>query len=145
MTRILLARDVDRHAVEQAALSHGWPLLNIFARRDGRPRQTIYGSAEWLLTFVEDHRVDAHYAVVAGHDPDTLAEQVRDALASLDLEHVLAQLETDRLRGLCWLGVVGPTEPCDPVAALLREAAGSSDEQERSAARFALEALGWSP
>lgn len=143
MRRILFAPGVDRDALDRAAAEHGWPLLNIFARRDGRPRQVIFGTAEWLLTYVEDHRIDARYVTLAGHDTDALAAQVRSSLPVLGRSDVLAMLASDRVRAICWLGVVGPPEADELVATILDEADASVDERERDAARFAREALGW--
>lgn len=144
--RVLLGPGVDRAAIDDAAFARGWPLLNIYRREEGRPRQIVFGTGEWLLTFVIDHRIAATYVVVEGHDEDGLAAQVRAALPTLDLTEVLAMVAgEDRLRGLCWLGVVGPPERTEPAASLLAEAAADEDAQVREAAAFAIEALGWSP
>jgi len=134
---------VDREAVDRAAERCGWPLLNIFARREGRPRQVIFGTGEWLLTYVEDHRIDARYVTLAGHDTDALEREVRASLPTLDTPRVLSMLGEDRVRALAWLGVVGPREEDPRIAALLLEASGSDDPRERDAAAFAREALGW--
>ncbi|MCA9609734.1 MAG: hypothetical protein KC619_29250, partial [Myxococcales bacterium] len=56
---------------------------------------------------------------------------------------VLAMLATERVRALCWLGVIGPATPTEPVASLLAAAAASEDRAERDAASFAYQALGW--
>ena len=141
--RVLLHPEVDRDAIDRAALEAGWPLLNIFGRTPTRPRQVIFGDAEWLLTFVWDHRVDARYAVLDGHDVEALGAQLRAALPTLSLDDVLALLPTDRVRALCWLGVVGPEEPAASLREIFDAAERSSDARERDAAAFALEALGW--
>ena len=141
--RILLAPSVDRAAIDRAGMEAGWPLVNIFARTQTRPRQVIFGDSEWLLTFVWDHRVDARYAVLDGHDVDTLGAQLRGALPTLSLDDVRAMLETDRIRAICWLGIVGPPTPDPEIRRILDEALTSSDERIRDAAAFAEEALDW--
>lgn len=145
MRRVLLHPAVDRAAIDRAAADLGWPLLNILGRRDGRPRQLVFGGPDWLLTFVHDHRIDARYAVAAAHDPEALAGAVRASLPTLSLEDVLARLDEDRVRAVCWLGVVGPDAPTEPIARILREAGEHDDESLRNAARFATESLGWTP
>lgn len=146
-TRVLLGSDVDRDAIDDAARARGWPLLNLYRREEGRPRQIVFGTAEWLLTFVVDHRIAATYVVVEGHDEDGLAAAVREAFPTVDLEAVIAMAgdPADRVRGLCWLGVVGPAERTEAVAAVLAAAATDEDDRIREAAAFATEALGWSP
>lgn len=145
MRRVLLHPAVDRAAIDRAAADHGWPLLNILGRREGRPRQLVFGGPDWLLTFVDDHRIAARYAVAASHAPDALADAVRASLPSLSLDDVLARLDEDRIRAVCWLGVVGPDAPAEPVARILREAASAEDPALRDAARFACDSLGWAP
>ncbi len=146
MTRVLLDRIVDRAAIDRAARARGWPLLNLFRRTDARPRQIVFGTGEWLLTFVEDHRIAATYAVVDGHDAEGVAQAVRASLPWMGLDAVTALLDgPDRVKGICWLGVVGPATPEGPVAAILAAAASSEVPAEREAAAFAREALGWPP
>ncbi|MEZ4337670.1 MAG: hypothetical protein R3B82_13710 [Sandaracinaceae bacterium] len=142
--RVLLGAGVDRAAIDDAAHARGWPLLNLYRRDEGRPRQVVFGTGEWLLTFVVDHRIDATYVVVEGHDEDGLADEVRAALPTVDLDGVIAMIEgDDRVRGLCWLGVVGPDAPAEPAASLVAHAAADEDPRVRDAAAFAVEALGW--
>ncbi len=142
--KLLLAPGVDRDAIDRAALEAGWPLLNIFARTPTRPRQVIFGDAEWLITFVWDHRVDARYAVLDGHDVEALSAQLRAALPTLSVDDVLARLVTDRVRALSWLGIVGPSTPDVSIHEILRRARASDAPRERDAATFSLQALGWS-
>ncbi|MBX3272979.1 MAG: hypothetical protein KF729_22140 [Sandaracinaceae bacterium] len=143
MSRVLLAEGTSRADIDRAARARGWPLLNLLRRTEGRPRQIVFGAAEWLLTFVEDHRIAATYAIVHAHDEESVARAVREALPTLGLDDVLARVATDRVRAICWLGVVGPGAPASPVRELLAAAAASADPRERDAADFAYEALGW--
>ena len=143
MTRVLCAEGTSRVDIDRAARACGWPLLNILPRTETRPRQIVFGTSEWLLTFVEDHRIAATYAVVEAHDEETVAGAVRAALPTLGLDDVLARVATDRVRAICWLGVVGPAAPASPLGELLAEAAASADARERGAADFAYEALSW--
>ena len=142
--RILFDATVDRDRIDQAAITLGWPLLNIFAQTATRPRQIIFGDAEWLITFVWDHRIDARYAVLDGHDVETLATQIENALPTVSLHDVLAMLATDEVRALCWLGVVGPETRDERVGAILDRALESDEKKVRAAAEFAFSALAWS-
>lgn len=143
--RILLAPEVDRAAVEALALAQGWRLVQALAQKDGRPRQLVFATAEGteLVTFVEDHRIDARYIVLAGHDSSAVAELVRLALPCLDERAVLAMLEQDRARAIAWLGVVAPERACEPILGILQAALESDEPAIREAARFAAEATSW--
>lgn len=143
MRAILLSPGVDRDAIDRAARENRWPLLNIYSHREGRPRQVIFGTAEWLLTYIEDHRIDARYVTLAGHDTEALAEQVRASLPVVSLEDVLEMLLRDRVRAICWLGVAGPTTRDPSIDEILVRAETSDDQRERDAAAFARAALGW--
>ncbi len=81
--------------------------------------------------------------MIHGHDIETLADEIRAALPTLSVEFVLALLETDRKRALCWLGIVGPSTPDPTIAEILEIALASDDPEERNAAAFAKEALSW--
>ncbi|MEC7523359.1 MAG: hypothetical protein VYE22_25995 [Myxococcota bacterium] len=139
--RILLTPPAGRDEVDAAALALGWSLANVYPRRDGRPRQVVYATGEALITFVDDHRVDARYLVLSGHDPDALADAARETLPTLSEAAVLELAATDRVRALCWLGVVGATSPA--ATRVIEEALESDEAPVREAARFAAEALGW--
>ncbi len=143
--RLLLAPEAGRAEVDALARDEGWKLVGILPREGGRPRQVLSASADGaeVVTLIEDHRVDARYLVLIGHDPAPAAERARRALPCLGIDDVLAMMERDRPRALCWLGIVAPETPTDPIDAILREASASEEARVRDAARFALEAAGW--
>lgn len=145
--RLLLAPEVDRAAIDALALSQGWVLASIFSQRHGRPRQLVFASAAGteLVTYVEDHRIDARYLVVDGHDPSELALSIRNALPCLDLDDVRALIESAerRARGIAWCGVLAPERASEPILGWLRDALDDEDALVREAARFAAEATTW--
>jgi lysine-N-methylase len=143
--RLLLHPDVDRAAVDRAAARHGWALVNVYPRRSGRPRQVVFATrdGEALITFVEDHRVDARYLVIGAHVPDGPLAEARASLPTLALDQVLAMLPRDRVRALCWLGIAGPERAVAPVVEAIAAAADDPDPRVRDAAAFARDALGW--
>ncbi|HEY8427249.1 MAG TPA: YkgJ family cysteine cluster protein [Sandaracinaceae bacterium] len=143
--RLLLAPGVGRDEVDALALREGWRLATILPKREGRPRQLVFVSAAGteLVACVEDHRIDARYLVIDGHDPSALAERARAALRCLGIEEVRAIAARDRVRGVAWLGVVAPERACEPILGVLRAALEDPDPRVREAARFAAEACGW--
>ena len=143
--RVLFGRKVDRAAIDALALVEGWRLVAVMAEKGSRPRQITFVSraASELVTLVEDHRIDARYLVVDGHDPAPLVELVRLSLPCLDERAVLALLEADRPRALAYLGVIAGPHASEPALGILREALGSEDPSIAAAARFAAEASGW--
>ena len=143
-SRVLLRRGIGRADIDALAGARRWALLNVFAQREGRPRQVVFGepSGEAFVTFVDDYRIDARYLVIAGHDPETVVAQLRAQIACVTLEEVVAMLDdpSERARAICWLGVVSPSEPPPEVVAAIRDAWTSERANERDAARFAAEA-----
>ena len=145
--RVLFAPPVGRAELDRLALSDGWSLLQILARREGRPRQVFWATrdGEAMITFVDDHRIDARYAVVSAHAPGPTLARIRSSTRWLSRADVLDLVgaPATRVRGLCWLGVVAPSEPTEPFASTLSRALTDRDARAREAARFALEATGW--
>lgn len=143
--RVLFAKEVDRAAIDALAMVEGWRLVSVMAEKGSRPRQITFVSREAseLVTFVEDHRIDARYLVVLGHDPAPLVELVRLALPCVDERAVLARLETDRARALAHLGVVAGPSATEPALGILRAALESDDASIAAAARFGADASGW--
>lgn len=143
--RLLLGASVTRDAVDRVAAAHGWSLVNIYRRRDNRPRAVVYATAsgDALIAFVDDHRADARYLVVTAHDPEEPLSAARASLPHHTLDDVRAMLAEDRGRGLRWLAVAGPDAATPPWAAIVRASLSDDDERVRDAARFALDELGW--
>ena len=137
--RLLLAPEVDRDAVDGAARTHGWQLLNIFPATPAGPRRVVFGTAEWLLAFVDDPRVGALYALIIGHDTEAVAEQVRASLPTRTLAEVETLLAIDRPTALRQLGLVqGPPRR---IRELLLVAAQSKNERVGAAVQFARDTL----
>jgi hypothetical protein len=145
--RVLFAPGVGRAELDRLAVEDGWSLLHILARREGRPRQVFWATAdgEAMITLVDDHRVDARYAVVSAHAPGPTLRRIRSVTRWLSRADVLALAEAPatKVRGLSWLGIVAPREPVEPIASTLERALGADDPRAREAARFAVEASGW--
>lgn len=142
--RLLLGDAVDRDAVDRAAVAHRWSLVNVYSRREDRPRRVVFATPDGaLVTLVEDHRVAARYLVIIGHDPDAPLAEARRSLAHRTLDDVRAAIEHDRVRALCWLGVIGPASATGEWLEAVRAGLADGDERVRAAARFAAEGLGW--
>jgi hypothetical protein len=142
---VLLAPSVDRAAIDAFALDAGWRLLNLLAAREGRARQVVFGSDDGaaLVAFVEDPRVGACHARIDGHDEEGVAARIAAGLRAIDVEAACALLPHRRATALRYLGVLAPAAPCEPFRGIFRDALASTDASVRDAARFALEASGW--
>lgn len=82
MMRIALAKEVDRAAIDGLALGLGWRLVASSPPSAKRPREAVFATGTELITFVEDD--DRPLLIVAGHDPEPVAAQIRRALPVLD-------------------------------------------------------------
>jgi hypothetical protein len=145
--RILLDPRVVREEIDALADARGWKLVNILPARNERPRQLVFATPEnaGLVSFVDDHCIDARYVCFFAHDAAPVADVVRASLATLDLEAVIAMhAEPERrARALTYLAVLSPASASEPFLGLFSSALASDDAEIQAASMAAARRLSW--
>ena len=82
--RLALRADISRDEIDDAMLELGLVLVNVIRESRERPGQFVARSAGTAHTvqFVEDRRLDLHYAIVSGSDSSGLAGALEQRLST---------------------------------------------------------------